>query len=78
MEQNTKLKSTNNTLPLDGLSRWNVIAQFVPFSREKFRQLVKAGKAPRPIYFSERCTAYKNSELHKFLADPTRYCAEVN
>jgi hypothetical protein len=64
-------------LPLDGMSRWNQIAPFSPFCREKFRQLVRAGKAPQPVRFSERCTAYPNRELHKFFADPLNYRAEV-
>jgi hypothetical protein len=63
-------------LPFDGMSRWNQIAPFSPFCREKFRQLVLAGKAPQPIRFSERCTAYSNRELHKFFADPLSYRAE--
>lgn len=63
----------SKTLPADGMSRWNQIAPFSPFSREKFRQLVNAGKAPQPVKFSERCTAYPNRELHKFFADPLNY-----
>ena len=63
-------------LPLDGLSRWRQIAPFSPICREKFRQLVRTGKAPQPIRFSERCTAYSNRELHKFFADPLNYRAE--
>lgn len=67
----------SKTLPADGLSRWSQIAPFSPFSREKFRQLVRAGKAPQPVKFSERCTAYQNRELHKFFADPLNYFAAV-
>lgn len=63
-------------LPFDGMSRWNQIAPFSPFCREKFRQLVRAGKAPQPVKFSERCTAYPNRELHRFFADPLNYRAE--
>lgn len=62
-------------LPVDGMSRWSQIAPFSPFCREKFRQLVRAGKAPQPVRFSERCTAYSNRELHKFFADPLSYRA---
>lgn len=65
------------TLPTHGMSRWSQIAPFSPFSREKFRQLVKAGKAPQPVKFSQRCTAYHNSELHRFFADPLNYSAEI-
>ncbi len=67
----------SKTLPVDGMSRWNQIAPFSPFSREKFRQLVRAGCAPQPVKFSERCTAYPNRELHRFFADPLNYRAEV-
>lgn len=67
----------SKTLPADGMSRWNQIAPFSPMCREKFRQLVKAGKAPQPVRFSERCTAYSNRELHAFFADPLNYRAEV-
>lgn len=63
----------NKSLPSDGMSRWGQILPFCPFSREKFRQLVIAGKAPQPIKFSMRCTAYSNRELHKFFADPLNY-----
>jgi len=63
-------------LPLDGLSRWAQIAPFSPFCREKFRLLVREGKAPQPLRFSERCTAYSNRELHRFFADPVNYRAE--
>ncbi|WP_423680344.1 helix-turn-helix transcriptional regulator [Undibacterium sp. WLHG33] len=68
----------SKALPADGMSRWNQIAPFSPFCREKFRQLVKAGKAPQPVRFSERCTAYPNRELHKFFADPLNYRAKVS
>lgn len=65
------------SLPLDGMSRWNQIAPFSPFCREKFRQLVIAGKAPPAIRLSERCTCYSNRELHKFFADPLHYSVEA-
>lgn len=65
------------SLPYDGMSRWNQIAQFSPFSREKFRQLVNAGKAPPAVRLSERCTCYSNRELHRFFADPLNYSAVV-
>lgn len=74
MAQQTATPS--KTLPIDGMSRWKQAAPFCPFSREKFRQLVIAGKAPQPVKFSERCTAYSNRELHKFFADPLNYSAE--
>jgi len=71
----TPVTPPSKTLPVDGMSRWNQIAQFSPFSREKFRQLVNAGKAPPAVRLSQRCTAYSNRELHKFFADPLNYSA---
>lgn len=67
----------SKTLPVDGMSRWNQIAPFSPFSREKFRQLVNAGKAPPPVRLSERCTCYSNRELHRFFADPVNYSVDA-
>jgi prophage regulatory protein len=77
-QQPANATPASRTLPADGMSRWNQIAPFAPFSREKFRQLVIAGKAPQPIKLSERCTAYQNRELHKFFADPVNYRPPVN
>jgi prophage regulatory protein len=67
----------SKTLPVDGMSRWSQIIPFSPVSREKFRQMVIAGKAPPAIRLSERCTCYSNRELHKFFADPLNYTAAV-
>lgn len=72
-----KKKSSVSSLPLDGMSRWRQIEPFSPFSREKFRQLVAAGKAPQPVRFSERCTAYRNRDLHLFFADPLNYRVDI-
>ena len=76
MKHNTQVPHGNETLPADGLSRWSQIAPFSPFCREKFRQLVRTGRAPQPVRFSQRCTAYSNRELHIFFADPLNYRAE--
>jgi hypothetical protein len=65
----------STALPMDGMSRLKQIEPFLPFSREKFRTLVIAGKAPQPVKLSQRCTVYPNRELHKFFSDPLNYCA---
>jgi prophage regulatory protein len=65
------------TLPTIGMSRFKKIQPFLPISRERFRQLVRDHKAPQPTYLGSRCAMYKNSELHKFLADPLNHRAEV-
>lgn len=67
--QNVNQKS----LPKTGFSRFGQFKHRLPFSREKWRQLVRDKKAPQKIVMGERCTFYKNSELHKFFADPLNY-----
>jgi prophage regulatory protein len=61
------------TLPTVGMCRWDTLRQFVPISRESWRKLVNAGKAPTPIKLSERCTMYSNAEVHRWLRDPAGY-----
>jgi prophage regulatory protein len=63
------------TLPTVGMCRWGTLSQFVPISRESWRKLVNAGKAPKPVKLSERCTMYPNAEVHRWLADPAGYKA---
>jgi prophage regulatory protein len=64
-------------LPQDGMSRFTQIKPFIPVSREKWRQLVRSGKAPQPIYLSSTFVLYRNREIHAWLADPVNYRAEV-
>ncbi len=64
---------TPETLPATGKSRFSQFKRFIPISREKFRQLAKKGKAPKPERMGIRCTFYDNGELHKWLADPINY-----
>lgn len=63
------------TLPTLGMSRWNSLRHFVPISRESWRKLVIAGRAPKAVKLSERCTMYSNVEVHRWLADPAGYKA---
>lgn len=65
-------------LPATGKSRFNQFKKFIPFSREKFRQLVKEGRAPQPVRMGIRCTFYDNTELHKWLADPVNYKVDLS
>ncbi|MBN6729732.1 AlpA family phage regulatory protein [Burkholderia multivorans] len=62
-----------DTLPEVGHSRWKQIEPFVGVSRETWRKLCRAGKAPRPIRLSPRCTVWSNDEMHAYLADPLGY-----
>lgn len=65
-------------LPTDGMSRYRALSSYIPVSREKWRTLVREGKAPQPIRLSARCVMYRNSEIKKFLDDPLNYRAEVS
>ncbi|MCA7966632.1 AlpA family phage regulatory protein [Burkholderia cenocepacia] len=61
------------TLPLVGISRWNQIAPFVGVSRETWRKRYLEGRAPQPIQLTQRCTVWRNEEVHRWLADPLGY-----
>ena len=76
MSQKAVITPTPN-LPHDGMSRFKQFQPRIPVSREKWRQLVRAGKAPQPIRLSLTCVMYRNSDLHEFLKDPVNYRAEV-
>ena len=74
--------ATNQTnipkeLPTDGMSRYTGIKPFIPVSREKWRTLVREGKAPQPIRLSSRCVFYENKKIHAWLQDPLNYREEV-
>lgn len=63
------------TLPRDGYSRFKQLQPFLPVSREKWRQLTRDGRAPAPVRLGTRCTVWKNSDVHEWLADPLNYKA---
>ncbi|KXU89937.1 transcriptional regulator [Paraburkholderia monticola] len=64
------------SLPLDGLTTWNDLKLFLPFSRETARKLELAGQFPRRQRLTQRCTVYNNRELHRWFADPLNYRAQ--
>lgn len=70
---NKNLIQDVETLPKIGMSRFSQFKKFLPLSREKFRQLSKAGKAPKAIRMGSRLTMYSNEELHRFLENPLDY-----
>ncbi|MBK1821297.1 AlpA family phage regulatory protein [Burkholderia sp. 500H] len=37
------------------------------------RKLCLSGRAPQPIQLSQRCTVWKNSEIHAYLKSPLDY-----
>lgn len=77
MANNPQIQLAPETLPQIGMSRWEQLRHFVPISRESWRQLVLAGKAPTPVRLTERCTLYPNAEVHRWLADPINYTAQA-
>ncbi|WP_416047931.1 helix-turn-helix transcriptional regulator [Cupriavidus basilensis] len=71
----TKDLQEKSLLPKDGVSRYGQLKPFIAVSREKWRQLVRDGKAPAPIRMGARCTVYRNADIHSWLADPVNYRA---
>jgi len=71
--KNTDQQQTPVVLPKDGVSRFGQIEAFLPFSRETWRKLVRDGRAPQPIRMGERCTVWRNADVHAWLADPANY-----
>lgn len=66
------------SLPLDGFSRWNDLKRIIPLSHESIRQRELKGRFPRRVQLgSARCVAWPNREVHRWLADPGGYRAEM-
>lgn len=61
----------------EGLYRWGEIADRIPYSRETWRQRVKAGAAPKPVAVGAHCTAWRGADILKWLANPAGYKAET-
>ena len=77
MKKSLSPVSNPTNIPRDGMSRWKQMEPFIPFSKETFRKMVRAGRAPQPIELSKRCTCYSNKEIHKFFEDIQNYRAET-
>lgn len=73
----TKTANVPQTLPEEGLSRWQTIAPFVAISRESWRQLVIKRRAPQPVRLGKGTTVYRNADVLAWLADPANYTVEV-
>ncbi|VBQ91604.1 phage transcriptional regulator AlpA [Burkholderia pseudomallei] len=72
------LPPAQQALPLDGYSRWQSLKTFIPLSREAIRLREIAGRFPRRVQLgSQRCIAWPNREIHRWLSDPANYRAEV-
>jgi prophage regulatory protein len=69
-------QSEPQALPLDGYTRWNDLKRIIPLSHESIRQRELKGRFPKRVQLgSARCVAWKNSEIHRWLSDPSGYCA---
>jgi predicted DNA-binding transcriptional regulator AlpA len=64
-------------LPPGQLSRFKQLQPYLPVSRETWRLLGNAGRAPRPIRLTERCSLWHNDEVNVWLANPAGYVAKV-
>ena len=74
--QNTENK--NMTLPDCGFVRWKQLQHLLPFSREYWRQLILAGRAPTPIKHGNRCVMFRVEDIREFLNDINNYKANKN
>ncbi|WP_080311766.1 helix-turn-helix transcriptional regulator [Burkholderia pseudomallei] len=74
--RSTPALPTPAALPLDGLSKWRDLCGPIRLSRETVRKREQEGKFPRSIRLSQRCTVWKNREIHRYLADPLNYRAD--
>ncbi len=63
-------------LPSGGLSRFRQIQPYLPVSRETWRLLVNARRAPQPLRLGERCTVWRNDDVKAWLADPVAFAVE--
>jgi predicted DNA-binding transcriptional regulator AlpA len=57
----------------EGLYRWNDFADRIPFTRETWRQRVKAGTAPKPQPVGPNTTAWRGADLIAWLENPAGF-----
>jgi prophage regulatory protein len=64
-------KQPSNTINFDlpGYSRLPTILAVYPVCAATWWNLVRDGKAPRPVKLGPRTTAWKNSDIKAFLGD---------
>jgi predicted DNA-binding transcriptional regulator AlpA len=62
------VKVTTNTTSLgdDEVVRLKDGPKFFGLGRTKIRELVAAGKIPKPIHFSERCVGWYGRQIHEY------------
>lgn len=52
---------------INGLIRLSEVLKLVPVSKSTWWKMVSEGKAPQPVKPSERCTAWKASDIQDFI-----------
>lgn len=73
---NSSSQPVSTPLLPGGLSRFNDIEPYLPFSRETWRLMVKAGRAPQSQRVNPRCTVWQNDEVNAWLANPAAFKVE--
>ena len=58
---------TNSTLDNDGYLRLPDVLKLIPVSKSTFWEGIKTGRYPKPVKLSERVTAWRVSDIQKFL-----------
>ncbi|EGE09637.1 helix-turn-helix transcriptional regulator [Moraxella catarrhalis] len=66
----TKSQQPHTLLPTQGMSRAKDILPLLPFGKSTLWQKVKSGKFPQPVRLGKNCTAWRNQDIHDWLADP--------
>lgn len=58
---------TNHTLDNAGYLRLPDVLKLIPVSKSTFWEGIKTGRYPKPVKLSERVTAWRVSDIQKFL-----------
>lgn len=73
--QRKEEKNTIADIEPEGLYRWAQIKDLLPISESTWRRRIAAGKAPKPIVLSSRCTLWRGSDVLQWLLHPDKYSA---
>ena len=57
------MKTTTDSLPLDGFSRLPEVLKLIPISRTRFYEGVKRGEFPAPVRLTENVSAWRNRDV---------------
>ena len=71
------IQNQKMTLPECGFVRWRQLQYLLPFSKEHWRKLILAGKAPTPDKHGTRCVMFRVEDVREFLKDINNYKSGV-